>query len=84
VGGLGILQRENAAVLNAAIHAYASFVLGEIENALRIAGLQGCPIFISSNDGSMIPFKEAVRFPIQSVASGPANAMLGASYLGLQ
>lgn len=84
MGGLGILERENAAVLNATIHAYASFVFGEIENALRIAGLQGCPIFISSNDGSMIPLKEAVRFPIQSVASGPANSMLGASYLGLQ
>ena len=84
MGGLGILERENAAVLNATIHAYASFVFSEIENALRVGGLQGCPIFISSNDGSMVPLKEAVRFPIQSVASGPANSMLGASYLGLQ
>ena len=84
VGGIGILERENAAVLNATIHEYASFVFGEIENALRICGLQGCPIFISSNDGSMVPVEEATRFPIRSVASGPANSMLGASYLRLQ
>lgn len=84
VGGLGILQRENAAVLNASICAYASFVFGEIESGLRKAGLRSCPIFISSNDGSMIPVREAVRIPIRTVASGPANSMLGASFLGLK
>lgn len=84
VGRLGILERQNAAVLNATIHAYASFVFSEIENAHGISGLQGCPIFISSNDGSMLTLIEAKRFPIQSVASGPANSMLGASHLGSQ
>ena len=84
VGGIGILERENATVLNATIHEYASFVFSEIEDALRACGLCNCPIFISSNDGSMVPVEEARRYPIQSVASGPANSMLGASYLGSQ
>ncbi|KAL8788693.1 MAG: hypothetical protein Q9195_007194 [Heterodermia aff. obscurata] len=84
VGGLGILQRENAAILNASVHAYASVVFGDIENALRHGGLQGCPLFISSNDGSMIPRREAARLPIQTIGSGPANALSGVSYLKSQ
>ena len=35
VGGLGLLERENTAILNAAICAYASRVFSEIESCLR-------------------------------------------------
>ena len=78
------MQRKNAAILNASVHAYASVVFNDIENALRYAGLQGCPLFISSNDGSMIPRTEAIRLPIFTIGSGPANALSGVSYLKSQ
>ena len=78
------MQRENAAILNASVHAYASVVFSDIESALQYGGLQGCPFFISSNDGSMIPWMEAARLPIQTIGSGPANALSGVSYLNSQ
>lgn len=83
VGGLGLLERENAAILNASIHTYASLVYYEIRNALQKNGLQDCPLFVSTNDGSMAPIEEASQFPIRSIISGPANSMLGASHLNV-
>lgn len=59
-------------------------VFSDIESALQYGGLQGCPFFISSNDGSMIPWTEAARLPIQTIGSGPANALSGVSYLNSQ
>ena len=84
VGRIGILERENAAILNATLHIYAKFIFSKIKCAIHSCGLPNCPVFISTNDGSMLPVAEAAQFPIQCVASGPANSMLGASYLGLE
>ena len=84
MGRIGILERENAAILNATLHTYANCIFSEIKGAIESSGLRKCPIFVSTNDGSMLPVAEAAQYPIQSVASGPANSMLGASYLGLE
>ena len=53
----------------------------QIQQGLQAIGLKDCPILISSNDGSMLPIAEAKLTPIKSISSGPANSMLGASYL---
>ena len=84
MGSLGILERENAAILNATLHTHANSILSEIKKTVQSCGLAECPVFISTNDGSMLPIAEAAQFPIQCVNSGPANSMLGASFLGLE
>ena len=81
VGEIGILERENAAILNATIGPYAAVVFGEIKEALQQLGLESCPVLNCSNARSMLPISEAMNTPIKSLASGPANSMLGASYL---
>ena len=53
----------------------------QIQQGLQAIGLKDCPLFISSNDGSMLPIAEAKLTPIKSISSGPANSMLGASHL---
>ena len=81
MGQTGILERENAAVLNATIQRYATFIFSDIRRGLKKCGLNDCPLFVSCNDGSMISVAEAVLCPIRTFVSGPANSMLGASYL---
>ena len=56
-------------------------MFNQIQQGLQAIGLKDCPILISSNDGSMLPIAEAKLTPIKSIASGPANSMLGASHL---
>ena len=56
-------------------------MFNQIQQGLQAIGLKDCPILISSNDGSMLPIAEAKQTPIKSIASGPANSMLGASHL---
>ena len=56
-------------------------MFNQIQQGLQGIGLKDCPILISSNDGSMLPIAEAKLTPIKSIASGPANSMLGASHL---
>ena len=56
-------------------------MFNQIQQGLQTSGLKDCPILISSNDGSMLPIAEAKLTPIKSIASGPANSMLGASHL---
>ncbi|KAI9795904.1 MAG: hypothetical protein M1833_006631 [Piccolia ochrophora] len=81
VGQLGILERENAAILNASVHEYAKSVFASFRSGLAKTGLGNIPLFISCNDGSMMPAAVAENLPILAVASGAANSMLGAAYL---
>ena len=56
-------------------------MFNQIQQGLQAIGLKDCPLLISSNDGSMLPIAEAKLTPIKSIASGPANSVLGASHL---
>lgn len=80
MGGHGILERENAAALNAALLPLADRVIGAFERALADRGLD-CPLYVSQNDGTLMATAFARRYPALTFASGPTNSLRGASLL---
>ncbi len=79
-GRMGLLERENAAVLNACLGDVAAATVKGIEGALQRLGITA-PLFMSQNDGTLMDTDFASRFPVLTVSSGPTNSMRGAAYL---
>jgi len=77
IGGLGLIDRENAAILNAALSPLAAHVVSALEVAVRDAGI-AAPVFISQNDGTLMTAETARQFPVLTFSSGPTNSMRGA------
>jgi N-methylhydantoinase A/oxoprolinase/acetone carboxylase beta subunit len=80
IGSLGLLERENATVLNASLIDVARGVTSAIAGALERHGLR--PVtFFAQNDGTLMDLEFAIRFPVLTIGSGPANSIRGAAYL---
>ncbi len=79
-GRMGLLERENAAVLNACLSDTARMTVQAIERALQSLGLQA-PLYLSQNDGTLMDAQFAARFPVLTISSGPTNSMRGAAFL---
>jgi N-methylhydantoinase A/oxoprolinase/acetone carboxylase beta subunit len=80
LGRIGLLERENAALLNAALTDLARETIAAFEEAVRASGLDA-PLFITQNDGTVAEAAQAMRLPVYSFASGATNSMRGAAYL---
>ncbi|CAK7225810.1 hypothetical protein SEUCBS140593_006029 [Sporothrix eucalyptigena] len=80
VASLGFVERENAAILNAAILAFARRTIRAFQEPVKHLGLQ-CPVFITQNDGTILSGDMAARLPIRTFSSGPTNSMRGAAFL---
>ena len=78
LGSLGLLQRENACVLNAALGDVADRVVDGFLGALRNLGLRS-RLFLTQNDGTLMSADLARRYPVRTVGSGPTNSMRGAA-----
>lgn len=84
LGRIGLLERENAGLLNAALADLARDAIAAFERAIRESGI-AAPLFITQNDGTVAEAGQARRLPVYSFASGATNSMRGAAYLsGLQ
>lgn len=80
VGSLGLLERENATVLNASLFGVARRVVEGFHQALVGHGLK-VDSYLTQNDGTLMTAEEAMRLPILTVGSGPTNSMRGACAL---
>ena len=80
IGSLGLLERESASALNAALTAVAGKAVRGFEEAVRAAGLSS-QLYLGQNDGTLMSLDQALRFPVLTIASGPANSFRGATYL---
>jgi len=80
IGRMGILERENAALLNASLLPLADKVVDSFATALSERNIR-CPFFISQNDGTLMSAEFAAEFPALTFASGPTNSLRGASLL---
>jgi N-methylhydantoinase A/oxoprolinase/acetone carboxylase beta subunit len=80
IGRLGLLERENAAVLNACLTRMAGRTIAAFREALERLGLQA-EIYLSQNDGTLMSAEFAERYPVLTFASGPTNSMRGAAFL---
>ncbi|MEV4471187.1 hydantoinase/oxoprolinase family protein [Nonomuraea sp. NPDC049504] len=80
IGSLGLLERENATVLNAALYGVAAHVTDALVTALAERGLSARP-YLAQNDGTLMTLEQAARLPVSTIGSGPANSLRGAAYL---
>src|SRR5438105_1554650 len=80
LGRIGLLERENAALLNAALIELARRTTRAFTDALRASGLTA-PLYLTQNDGTVMLASVAETFPVYSFASGPTNSMRGAAFL---
>ena len=80
IGRVSLLERENAAALNASLVALARRTLGAFRTALAEQGL-AAPLYVSQNDGTLMSADYAERYPVLTFSSGPTNSMRGAAFL---
>lgn len=81
IGSLGFLERENASILNAALHNVALTTADSFEAALASEGLTRVTVYLGQNDGTLMSVEYAKRYPIFTIACGPTNSIRGASFL---
>lgn len=80
LGQIGLIERENAALLNACLRPLAKRTVRAFMRAMEESGLSAA-LFLTQNDGTIMSAEMAEVFPILCFASGPTNSMRGAAYL---
>ncbi len=80
LGRIGLLERENAALLNACLIELARKTTRAFTQALRASGI-AAPLYLTQNDGTVMLAEVAEAYPVYSFASGPTNSMRGAAFL---
>lgn len=81
IGQLGLLERENAAILNGSLKPLARKTFSAFKSAFASLGLNKAQMFITQNDGTLMNVEFAENYPIHTFSSGPTNSMRGAAYL---
>jgi N-methylhydantoinase A/oxoprolinase/acetone carboxylase beta subunit len=80
LGRIGLLERENATLLNASIIGLARRTVQAFSQALETSGIHA-PLYLTQNDGTVMRAEYAQAFPVYSFSSGPTNSMRGAAFL---
>jgi N-methylhydantoinase A/oxoprolinase/acetone carboxylase beta subunit len=80
LGRIGLLERENAALLNAALVDLARVTIAGFRDAIAASHIDA-PLFITQNDGTVMSAEMAMALPVMSFASGATNSMRGAAFL---
>lgn len=80
LGRIGLLERENVALLNASLQQLAHKTVAAFSEALRGSAIVA-PLYLTQNDGTIMRAETASRFPVWCFASGPTNSMRGAAFL---
>lgn len=81
IGSMGLIERENATILNAALHEVAKRFTEGFAQSLADKGVTNAEVYLSQNDGTLMTMEHARRYPILTIACGPTNSIRGASYL---
>ncbi len=80
IGRPGLLERENAAVMNASLADLSNLVVRSFREALSALRIDA-PFFITQNDGTLMSAEVVEAYPVLTFASGPTNSMRGAAFL---
>lgn len=81
IGSVGLIERENATILNAALFKVMRTTSDGFEKALLQEGVSDAEVYLCQNDGTLMSIDYAREFPILTIACGPTNSIRGASYL---
>ena len=80
IGRIGLLERENAAILNESLRGIAAEVVDGLRSGLAGIGITS-GVYLTQNDGTVMSLDRARDYPILTIASGPTNSMRGAAFL---
>lgn len=80
IGRIGLLERENAGIMNASLSTLAKKTVKGFRDALDKLGISA-PFFVSQNDGTLMSAQVVEKYPVLTFASGPTNSLHGATYL---
>ncbi len=80
IGRLGLLERENATIINASLAELATHITAAFRAALAESAIDA-PVYLSQNDGTLMTVEHVERYPVATFASGPTNSMRGAALL---
>lgn len=80
LGGIGLIERENTTILNAALKKVMKRGFNKLIERITPLGFS-CPIFISQNNGSVITLDQALMNPILTLSSGATNSFVGGGRL---
>ncbi|KZV82172.1 DUF917-domain-containing protein [Exidia glandulosa HHB12029] len=80
VGTIGLLERENAAILNASMLTFAQRTIASYRAVMARLGIR-CPLLLTQFDGTMLAASKAAQIPVRTFSNGPTNSMRGAAYL---
>ena len=80
IGRIGLLERENAAIMNACLRDLAVQIVASFSKALSDLNINA-PFYLSQNDGTLMNAEFAEKYPVLTFASGPTNSMRGAAFL---
>ncbi|MBB2482919.1 hydantoinase/oxoprolinase family protein [Bacillus sp. APMAM] len=81
IGSVGLIERENATILNAALCKVIETTTNGFVQALEEEGIFDAEVYLCQNDGTLMSIEYAKQFPILTIACGPTNSIRGASYL---
>jgi N-methylhydantoinase A/oxoprolinase/acetone carboxylase beta subunit len=80
IGRIGLLERENATIINAALRELAARIVDGLAACVADAGIRA-PLYLTQNDGTLMDVDFVRRYPVATFASGPTNSMRGAAFL---
>jgi len=79
-GRIGLLERENATIMNACLRPLATRIVEAFQSATDELAIDA-PLYISQNDGTLMSAEYTKQHPVATFASGPTNSMRGAAFL---
>ncbi|MFD7733814.1 hydantoinase/oxoprolinase family protein [Kitasatospora phosalacinea] len=77
-GAAGLRERENTAVVDAALGGWAGELVGQVTAALRAAG-SAAPLFVARDDGGLVSAEYFGRHPVVGAAGSTGSALVGAA-----
>ncbi len=81
IASIGLLERENAAILNASLNKVAKSTALGFKKALADQGVTKAQVYLCQNDGTLMSIDYSIDYPILTIACGPTNSIRGASFL---
>ena len=80
IGSIGLLERENATILNAALIRTLGDMADGFARSLTAHGIEA-DIYFGQNDGTLMRLDFALRYPVFTIGCGPTNSIRGAAHL---
>ena len=80
VGGIGLIERENAAVINSALQDLSVQIIKAYRQTLHVLNL-AADLYVSQNDGTLVAAAYVQSFPVSTCSAGSTNSLRGAAFL---